>query len=367
MVKKIILGIILLIIVACIYPGCMVWTRVGQTPRGERLERIKKSPNFDVEKGVFVNRTPTYTNTGEDGMGKGIVDFLFSRYPDTAPDHALPYVKTDLKKLDRNQDVVVWLGHSSVYIQVDGIRYLFDPVLTNSFPSSMMLKPYPGTDIYTPDDIPEVDYLVITHDHWDHLDYQTVMALKDRVKNVVCGLGVGQHFEYWGYDVSVLHEMDWGEDLNINDHTTIHCLSSRHFSGRMGGNKTLWASFLIDGKRKIYVSGDGGYDNRFKEIGKQYPDIELAIMENGQYNKNWNQIHMLPDQLPVAIEELSPKYVFTYHHGKYTLSTHAWYEPLEEIYKNSQGKDWRLLTPKIGQAIDLRSPGETSEWWRDSI
>ncbi len=340
-----------------------MWTQLGQKPRGERLERIRKSPNYDMQKGEFINATPTVTMT--EGGNSGVMDFLFGKHPDREPSRPLPAIKTDLKSLDVQTDTVVWLGHSSVFMQIDGIRYLFDPILASHFPITVMIKPFEGTNIYTPDDIPDIDYLVITHDHWDHLDYETVTAIRDRVKHVVTALGVGQHFEYWGYPAEKIHELDWGEDWTVNEETVIHCLPSRHFSGRLGRNPTQWASFLIEGKKKIYVSGDGGYDERFIQIGKQFPDIDLAIMENGQYNEGWNQIHLLPNQLAKAIDELHPKYALTYHHGKYVLSVHTWYEPLEEAYRNAQGKDWNLLTPKIGQPIDLAEPNAHEIWWRE--
>ena len=367
MIKKILLIILIIFILALIYPGCAIWREIGQKPRGERLERIKQSPHFNVEKGEFVNLTPIDGIMNDSEEGSGLADFLFGKHPDVVPASTLPSVKTDLHKLNRNVDVVVWLGHSTVLIQLDGIRYLFDPILTNSFPVSLAMKPFAGTDVYTPDDIPDIDYLVITHDHWDHLDYKTVMAIKDRVNHVVCGLGIGQHFEYWGYDTSKIHELDWFEDWTVNPATTIHCLPSQHFSGRMGGNKTLWASYLIDGKKRIFVMGDGGYDKRFGQFAEKYPNIDLAIMENGQYNKGWKAIHLMPDELSNAIDELNPAYVLTYHHAKYKLSVHTWYDPLENIYQNSQGKPWHLLTPKIGQMIDIHSPIADSPWWREEM
>ena len=365
MVKKILLIILIIVLLALIYPGCAVWRELGQKPRGDRLERIRQSPHFDVEKGEFVNLTPIEGVMNDAEEGSGLADFLFGKHPDVFPTAPLPVVKTDLRNLDRNVDVVVWLGHSTLFIQLDGVRYLFDPILTNAFPVSVAMKPFRGTDVFRPDDIPDVDYLVITHDHWDHLDYKTVIALKDRVGHVVCGLGIGQHFEYWGYEAEKIHELDWFEDWTVNSTTTIHCLPSQHFSGRMGGNTTLWASYLIDGKKKIFVMGDGGYDDRFTKFAEKYPNIDLAIMENGQYNEGWKAIHLLPPQLIQAIDELKPAHVLTYHHAKYKLSVHTWYDPLENIYNGSQGKSWHLLTPKIGQMIDIHAPKADEPWWRD--
>ena len=235
-----------------------------------------------------------------------------------------------------------------------------------------------------------MDYLVITHDHWDHLDWKTVTALKDRVGQVVCALGIGEHFEYWGYSKEKIHDLDWGEALTIdngkltidnvvapsNDSTqnnsqlsivnsqfSIKCLPTRHFSGRMGQHKTLWASYLIDGPRRIFISGDGGYDERFKQFGEQYPDIDLAIMENGQYDEGWRYIHTLPSELPTAISELGARRVMTYHNSKYALANHAWTEPLDSIYVAAKGQSWQLLTPRIGEQVRLDEQQTFSKWW----
>ena len=251
------------------WQGWEFWVAVGRQPRGERLERCKQSPQW--KDGEFVNVHETPTLTGNDGFFGQMWKFLFGRVDDLKPGRDIPVVKTSLKDIPRTEEVCVWLGHSSVYIQTQGVRFLFDPVLTNKLPVWWFMRPFKGADAYTTDDIPEVDYLIITHDHWDHLDWKTVTALKDRVGQVVCSLGIGEHFEYWGYDPKKIHDLDWGESYG-----PLRCLPTRHFSGRMGQHKTLWASYLIDGPCRIFVSGDGGYDERFKQIGKQYPDVATA-------------------------------------------------------------------------------------------
>lgn len=159
--------------------------------------------------------------------------------------------------------------------------------------------------------------------------------------------------------------MDWNENMRIDDSLTIYCLPTRHFSGRwISRNKTLWASFLIEGRHKIYLSGDGGYDNHFTEIGNRFPDIDWAIMENGQYNADWKYIHMMPDELPNAIKEIAPRNVLTVHHSKFALSRHNWYEPLSSIEKASRNQTYRLFTPLIGEVIPLTGTTETTErWW----
>ncbi|MCD8262263.1 MAG: MBL fold metallo-hydrolase [Bacteroides sp.] len=198
------------------------------------------------------------------------------------PDKELPSVTTNLLTLSRTEDVAVWFGHSSLFIQIDGIRFLIDPVLgTSASPVKAFNKAFPGSYGYTPADIPEIDYLIITHDHWDYLDYPTVMELKFRIGKVVCPLGVGEHFEYWEFNPHQIFEMDWNEEEELEEGFRIYCLPSRHFSGRgLTGNQSLWASFLLQTPSiNIYIGGDGGYDPRFAEIGKRFKNIDLAILE----------------------------------------------------------------------------------------
>ena len=371
------------------WQGYEFWVAVGRYPRGERLEKCKQSPQW--KDGEFVNVHETPTLTGDEGFLGQMYKFLFKRINDLHPSSDVPTLKSSLKDIPRSAEVCVWLGHSSVFIQTGGVRFLFDPVLTNKLPVWWFMRPFKGADVYTVDDIPEVDYLIITHDHWDHLDWKTVTALKDRVGQVVCSLGIGEHFEYWGYDPKKIHDLDWEDSVEcraesvefptglqtsseskavansqlstLNSQLTIRCLPTRHFSGRMGQHKTLWASYLIDGPRRIFVSGDGGYDERFKKISEQFPDIDLAIMENGQYDEGWHYIHTLPRELPTAISELGARRVLTYHHSKYALANHAWTEPLDSIYEHAKGQPWHLLTPRIGEQIRLDEHQTFQKWW----
>ena len=217
--------------------------------------------------------------TSQKGRLGAFWGFLFKQETDLRPEKEIPVIKTDLSKISKDENVLVWFGHSSYFIQIDGKRILVDPVFCGASPVSFVNKPFKGADAYKPADMPEIDYLVISHDHWDHLDYETVMQLKNRVDKVVCPLGVGEHFEYWGFEKSSLVELDWFEDTVLDKGFLLHCLPARHFSGRsLKANQALWASFLIETpSQKIYMGGDSGYDTHFAEIGKQYPGIDLAI------------------------------------------------------------------------------------------
>ena len=250
---------------------------------------------------------------------------------------------------------MVWFGHSSYLMQLDGKRILVDPVFCMASPVSFVNKPFKGTDIYKPEDMPDIDYLVISHDHWDHLDYQTVKRLKDRVRKVICPLGVGEHFEYWGFDKERLVELDWQENAKLDSGFMVHCLPARHFSGRgLTSNQSLWASFLVETPtRKVYIGGDSGYDSHFARIGKQFPGIDLAILENGQYNEGWKYIHTMPRYLGQAAKDLKAKKIITVHHSKYALARHRWDEPLENEIKAAKEDSLNLFVPVIGQVIGL--------------
>lgn len=337
----------------------------GRLPRGERLARIERSPNY--RDGSFRNQHTTPLFTSDRGRLGTMLGMLFRKPPRVRPDRPLPVVKTDLGKLDPGQDLLVWFGHSSYLLQLGGRRVLVDPVFCSAAPVSFVNRPFAGTDAWTPDDMPEIDYLLITHDHWDHLDYRTVKRLKDRTGCVVCPLGVGAHFEYWGFDPSRIVELDWNETAVPEAYLTIHCLPSRHFSGRgLVSNRTLWASFLLETPgSKIYIGGDGGYDGRFAEIGARFGGVDLAVLENGQYNETWKYIHMMPEYLLRAARELGAKRILTVHHSKYALARHPWDEPLENELRAAESHAVDVIVPMIGQPVALRDTTPKPEiWWR---
>lgn len=251
----------------------------GRAPRGERLERIRRSPNY--RDGAFRNRHATPQLTSGKGWWATMYDFLFERQERNRPDHALPAVKTDLKALDPKENLLVWFGHSSYLIQADGLRILVDPVFETASPLPFFNRPFEGTDLYKPEDMPGIDLLVITHDHWDHLDYGTVTKLRDRTGRVVCPLGVGEYFEYWSFDPQRITELDWGEQVALGGGFTVYCRPARHFSGRtFRANRTLWASFVVETpSQRIFLGGDGGYDTHFADVAREFPNLDVAVLE----------------------------------------------------------------------------------------
>lgn len=360
MIAGIIVGII--IVLGAALTAFMNLPRFGRLPSGERLERIERSPHY--QDGEFLNLHPTTLMISDKGKLQGILEFLFSNKDGLYPDAPVPAIKTDLKALERDSsDIMVWFGHSSYLLQLSGKRILVDPVFCMASPVSFVNKPFKGTDIYKPEDMPDIDYLVITHDHWDHLDYETVKQLKNRVGKVVCPLGVGEHFEYWGFDRKNLVELDWQEKSVLDTGFVIHCLPARHFSGRsLASNRSLWASFLIETpSRKVFMGGDSGYDTHFAEIGKQFPQIDLAVLENGQYNENWKYIHTLPVYLGRVAKDLKAEQIITVHHSKYALARHRWDEPLKNEIKAAKEDSLNLIVPVIGEVVRLDSADEKAE------
>lgn len=349
----ILLSILLLLVVM---PAAVLFhPAFGRRMSSERKARIEASPNY--RDGMFQNQLPTPQFTGNTNMLKAMWTMLRRKDSNRVPKEPLPAVKTDLKNLPADRDWFVWFGHSSYLFQLGGKRFLVDPLLKMEFPASLMLKPFAGTEIYTPEDMPKIDVLIITHEHWDHLDYATLRDLRPKVKHVVCPLGVAEYLEYWKYDPSIITEMDWAESLRTQtamQTETITCLPSRHFSNRLlrGRNQTLWAAFMVEvGDRKVYIGGDGGYDERFREVHEQFGRIDLAVMENGQYNPNWAYIHMLPKDLELAILDMQPEHVITVHHDKFALSTHAWSEPDSVAHAIAEKNAVKLLDQPIGTII----------------
>ena len=325
----------------------------GRLPQGERLERVRKSPHYDGTQ--FVNEVETAFSTGNRTKLGVWKDYIFGDKTLLFPDTALHVIKTDLKSLPQDRDWIVWFGHSSYLMNLSGKKVLVDPVFYKGSPVEFANKMFLGTDIYKPVDMPDIDYLVISHDHWDHLDYEVVTEMKPRVKKVVTALGVGEHFEYWGYPVEKIVELDWWEFADLEEGFRVTATPARHFSGReLHENKTFWASFVFKSpKRMVWIGGDSGYGPHYAKIGKEFPDIDLAIMENGQYNKDWSQVHTMPEYLGKEMIELDAKRYLTVHHSKFSLSKHPYYEPLENAKRAARESGKPVLMPQIGEVMYL--------------
>jgi L-ascorbate metabolism protein UlaG (beta-lactamase superfamily) len=343
--------------------------RFGKAPTGERLIQIQKSPNYKDGKFHNVHFTPQLTEGYS--MSGVLYEFLFKKRANRVPVTTIPSIKTNLLQFDVNEDILVWFGHSSYYFQIEGKRFLVDPVFSgNASPIAGTTKSFKGSDIYTVEDLPEIDYLLITHDHYDHLDYKTILKLKPKTKQVVCGLGVGSHFESWGFPIQSIIEKDWHEKIELDQNITLYTAPTRHFSGRgFVRNNTLWLSFILETKDfKMYLGGDTGYDTHFAEVGAKYGPFDLALIDNGQYDIKWKYIHNLPEDVIQAAKDLKTKRLFPVHSSKFPLANHPWDEPLKRITKlnENEANPVLLVTPVIGELVELKNENQKfKQWWTE--
>ena len=360
--------IVILVIVITLVSGVAIFMRLplfGSKPAGARLQQIKQSPNY--RDGAFQNQSETPSLTDGATYGSVMKEFFLERNKSVEPPRPIPSTKTDLLSLGRNEDVLVWMGHSSYFLQVDGKRILVDPVLSgHASPFSFTTRAFPGADRYKPADIPEIDYLFISHDHWDHLDNKAMKALKPKIKQVITSLGTGAHLERWGYNQDIITEKDWYQEITLGDGFVVHTVPGRHFSGRgFKRNQAMWCAFsLKTPAMNIFIGGDSGYDKHFAEAGKMYGPFDLAILECGQYSKNWKHIHMLPNEVLQAARDLNAKRLLPVHSSKFALSTHDWDAPLKTLTELNKKEGVNMITPMIGERVELKNMAQQfSRWW----
>ncbi len=335
----------------------------GKYPANSRLTRIMQSPNY--RDGVFQNLSLTEVSSKDASMIEILKKFIF-KAKNVEPLQRIPSVKTDLKNLVAEKPTMVWFGHSSYFIKSKNINILVDPVFSgNASPVSFMVKAFDGTNTYGVDDMPEIDMLILSHDHYDHLDYETITKLIPKIKKFYVALGVGEHLEYWGVKPENIIEFDWWESQEISPDISLTATPARHFSGRsLARAKSFWASFVLNlHGYKLFLGGDSGYDNHFKTIGEKFGPFDIAFLENGQYNVDWPAIHTMPEETATAAKELKTKVLMPVHWGKFALAFHDWNEPIIRLKKATDEQNIKLTTPLIGEAIVLDSVYPDTVWW----
>lgn len=335
----------------------------GKLPEGKRLERVTQSPNYKGGQFVNLEHTPNFApniNTWD-----AAISFI-NKPKSTQPSRDLPSVQNNIRELDPMAPALVWFGHSSYYMQVDGLKILVDPVFSgNASPVSIFAKSYPGTNGYQAKDMPPIDVLLLTHDHYDHLDYETFLELKDKCNKVVTSLGVGAHLVHWGFPEERIIELDWQQSADLGKGFSLKALPARHFSGRkFTRNQSLWSSFsLVSPSFKIYLGGDSGYGSHFKNIAAQEGPYDLAILECGQYNDMWPYIHMRPEEVVTAAQDLQAKVLLPVHWGKFALALHPWNEPIKRVTRAAKEQNQKITTPRIGEFVMLNEALPDSVWW----
>lgn len=333
--------------------------------RNPSVNQIQQSPNY--KKGSFSNIEPTVMLTEEASFVKMTKDLIYGNKKRT-PAQAIPSIKTNLNDISHNEDAITWLGHSSYHVYLTGKHILVDPVFSGyASPFSFMIKAFAGSNIYQPNDFKNIDILILTHDHYDHLDYKTLTQLKNKINNIYCSLGVASHLIYWGFNAKQINELDWWQSAQINDELKITATPARHFSGRsLKRAQTLWSSFILESnKRKLFLGGDSGYGHHFKDIGNKFESFDLAVLECGQYNEKWPMIHMTPEQTVQAGIDLNAKLILPVHWGKFALAYHDWDEPIHRFSKKAKEMNLSYITPVIGEQYFFEKPIKTEEWWKE--
>ena len=357
--------VVILILVVLII--CLFWQQpsFGRLPAGKRLERIQHSPNF--KEGSFQNFSDTPMLAGTGSMLKVVKEIYFRKHPDIKPRHTLPFVKKSFAVVPEISPAITWFRHSSYLLQCNGTNILVDPVFSEraSPVSYIGSKAFDGSNAFGIDDLPVIDMVLITQDHYDHLDYHVIRKLRNRVPIFIVPLGVGSHLEYWGVNSGKIKELDWWQELAVSSGIHLVATPARHFSGRsFKRNKTLWTSYVLTaGNYKLFLGGDSGYDTHFSEIGTKYGPFHLAILESGQYNKMWPNIHMFPEETIQAALDLNANALLPVHWAKFALSVHPWYEPAERAVLRAKEVNLPIITPLIGERIILKTPVTIKHWW----
>jgi len=365
------LGVPLFVLFTGYFAFINFYPSFGGDVSASRQKEYEKSDNF--KNGRFVNKKDVPEDLSFLETLKLARKFFFTKVPNGAPQQDVSVRKIDSSDIaDYRQDTrLIWFGHSAFLLQIEGQSILIDPMFgkvaaphewlgTNRFNSEMPIEV---------EKLPKINAVLISHDHYDHLDFGSIKKLMDKVDMFFMPLGVGVHLESWGIEKDRIKELDWWEETKFND-LTFTCTPAQHFSGRKFNNRqsTLWSSWAIQSSAEsIFFSGDSGYGPHFKEIGKALGPFDFAMVECGQYNTMWPDIHMFPEETAQAGVDLQAKRVMPIHWGAFKLALHSWTDPVERFVKKAEQLNVESVVPEIGEPILLRRSNRPSHWWKDQI
>ncbi|MBW1298316.1 MBL fold metallo-hydrolase [Aquimarina litoralis] len=333
----------------------------------EQLDLYAKSENH--QKGKFINIGGVTNDMSVGDMIKAIGG-MFKTIPNARPQSPIEIQKIDSVNVAKYHAKTrfVWFGHSAFLLQMKSKNILIDPMLSEVPAPHPLLggKRFARELPIEIEKLPNIDAVIISHDHYDHLDYESIMKLKDKVDRFYTPLGVGSHLQEWGIPRKKIVELDWWQQARFDDIRLIST-PAQHFSGRglSDGNHTLWCSWIIQSDdENIYFSGDSGYASHFKEIGDKYGPFDFAMIECGQYNELWSQIHMFPEETALAGRDLQAKKIMPIHWGAFKLAQHSWTDPIERVSKKAAELSLPLITPEIGKATFIGDDGlAQNQWW----
>ncbi|MCB0403124.1 MAG: MBL fold metallo-hydrolase [Flavobacteriales bacterium] len=288
-----------------------------------------------------------------------------------SPRAALPVQPFDALSWNRNpeQPKYIWYGHSVLLLQLNGKTLLIDPMFgPDAAPiAPFKVKRFSNNTLDLIDRLPPIDAILLTHDHYDHLDYDSILKLKNKTNTWLVALGVSRHLEKWGIPGEHITEFDWWESTTF-ENMQITFTPARHFSGRGTKDraKSLWGGWVFEtDQHKIYWSGDSGYDSHFKTIGERFGTFDWAFMECGQYDKFWHAIHMYPEETVQAALESKAKTAIPVHWGGFPLSLHSWKDPIERFVAAAEKENLSIHTPNLGEIVTWNEPAQTNRWWEN--
>lgn len=341
----------------------------GKAPTAQQKAAYDSLENY--YDGAFRNYDNVEVKIGFGEMMKMIPEY-FKKGTAREPGHELPREKMDSLAITQTPDTSLelnWFGHSALLLQMHGKRIMIDPMLgPTPSPHPWLGKPRysPGLPI-TAEQLPELDVVLFSHDHYDHLDYESVMKIKDKTSMFLVPLGLKNHLVYWGVDSNKVQEFKWWEETEIDGYRFV-CTPAQHFSGRGLGDRgaTMWCSWAVmhEGK-SIYFSGDSGYGRHFKEIGEKYGPFDFAMMECGQYNERWKEIHMMPEETAQAAKDIQAKAFMPIHWGAFTLALHEWNDSPKRVTAAAEKLGIPIITPIIGETMQLNALAPLNKWWEE--
>jgi L-ascorbate metabolism protein UlaG (beta-lactamase superfamily) len=360
----------ILITIVTLLIGIFLYINLHPTFGGSlsKDDRLAFSSFENFAKGKFFNQQPTVMDMNLSSILSLLKDSISSN-KERKPSSPLSISSIDWSKINNGEDSLTWFGHSTFLLSIDGKKILGDPMFGPS-PSPVSFaggKRYSKDLLYIIDELPAIDAVFITHDHYDHLDYSSILKLRDKVSHFFVPYGVGGHLQRWGILEEKISELNWWDELNWQG-LTIASVPAQHFSGRGMFNRdtTLWTGWVILGEtNKFYTSGDGGYGPHFKDIGEKYGPFDLTLIEGGQYDRRWAAIHMMPEQSVQAHLDVRGKNMMLIHWGAFTLAYHGWSEPVERAFLEAKEKDVNLIAPRIGETVLLKDIDSLSgaKWW----
>lgn len=371
-IKRMLLVLVTLSVLAVI--GYLLFVSYYPSFGGDVSKELQTKYNSseNYKNGAFVNRKNVPEDLSFWETLKIARKFFFTKVPNGVPPGNVAVETVDSVQIADYQGKtrLIWFGHSAFLLQMEGKNILIDPMFGESPAPHPMLggKRFSKQLPIALEQLPKIDAVIFSHDHYDHLDYESVLKLKDKVGLFYTPLAVGVHLRAWGIEPERIVELDWWQDIAHGDLEFV-CTPAQHFSGRKFGNRqsTLWSSWVIrSASESIFFSGDSGYGPHFKEIGEKYGPFDFAMMECGQYNESWPDIHMFPEETVQAGKDVDAKVVMPIHWGAFKLALHAWTDPAERATAKAKALQIPLVIPKIGVPITLgHSEDSNSDWWKD--